>query len=132
MPDAWEEAHGLDPNDAFDAKQDPDADGLTNLEEYRYYRNTGREIDPQSKDTDSDGYNDKEEIDAGTNPIDPADHPLKAGGDSDSDGMPDDWETRHGLDPNNAADASRDSDYDGLTNLEEYNYYQNHRTRDRP
>lgn len=34
MPDAWEIAHGLNPYDPADAGLDPDADGLTNLQEY--------------------------------------------------------------------------------------------------
>lgn len=35
LPDAWEETHGLDPNNPNDADQDLDRDGLTNREEYR-------------------------------------------------------------------------------------------------
>ena len=34
MPDTWEIAHGLNPNDSSDANQDPDGDGFTNLQEY--------------------------------------------------------------------------------------------------
>jgi len=34
MPDWWEVAHGLNPNDASDALLDPDADGNSNLAEY--------------------------------------------------------------------------------------------------
>ena len=34
MPDAWEDANGLDPSDASDAPLDPDSDGSTNLDEY--------------------------------------------------------------------------------------------------
>ncbi|MCC7518713.1 MAG: fibronectin type III domain-containing protein [Verrucomicrobiae bacterium] len=34
MPDAWEIAHGLNPNDPNDASADPDGDGRTNLQEY--------------------------------------------------------------------------------------------------
>jgi len=40
--------------------------------------------------------------------------------DSDHDGMPDAWETRHGLNPHDPADAAKDKDGDGYTNLEEY------------
>jgi T5SS/PEP-CTERM-associated repeat protein len=38
LPNGWEQAHGLDPLDAFDnngANGDPDGDGLTNLREYQ-------------------------------------------------------------------------------------------------
>ena len=34
MPDEWELAHNLNPNDPNDAALDPDGDGLTNLQEY--------------------------------------------------------------------------------------------------
>lgn len=34
IPDRWESAHGLDPNDGSDGNRDSDDDGYTNLEEY--------------------------------------------------------------------------------------------------
>jgi hypothetical protein len=34
IPDSWETAYGLKANDATDAGEDPDNDGLTNLQEY--------------------------------------------------------------------------------------------------
>ena len=34
MPDWWEILHGLDPFDPADAGEDPDGDGVTNLEEF--------------------------------------------------------------------------------------------------
>jgi hypothetical protein len=34
MPDVWEKAHGLNPNDPSDANQDLNGDGYTNLEKY--------------------------------------------------------------------------------------------------
>lgn len=40
--------------------------------------------------------------------------------DSDDDGMPNEWEKRYGLDPNNAADAIRDLNGDGYTNIEDF------------
>jgi len=39
LPDSWELAHGLNPNDPTDAALDPDNDGLNNLNEYRYGTN---------------------------------------------------------------------------------------------
>ncbi len=44
--------------------------------------------------------------------------PLKW--DTDNDTIPDGWEVSHGLDPRNSADASQDTDNDGLINSEEY------------
>ena len=35
MPDEWERQHGLNPSDAADGAQDRDADGYTNVEDYR-------------------------------------------------------------------------------------------------
>src|SRR5207249_2363504 len=35
IPDDWKIAHGLDPNDPTVAGQDPDGDGLTNLQEFQ-------------------------------------------------------------------------------------------------
>ena len=35
IPDVWESANGLDPNNPNDATLDPDLDGLTNLQEYQ-------------------------------------------------------------------------------------------------
>lgn len=52
IPDAWETANGLDPNDASDASSDADSDGLTNLEEYLL------STDPNNADSDGDGLND--------------------------------------------------------------------------
>jgi hypothetical protein len=57
MPDEWERAHNLNPNDPSDAALDSDGDGLTNLQEY--YAGTDPH-DPQSSlrlavETDSAG-----------------------------------------------------------------------------
>jgi hypothetical protein len=40
--------------------------------------------------------------------------------DADADGMPDAWEAKHGLNPKDPADAAKDGDADGYTNVEEY------------
>ena len=58
QPDSYETTYGLDPLDASDASSDLDGDGLTNVEEYNYQTN------PLSTDTDDDGVNDNEEIEA--------------------------------------------------------------------
>jgi hypothetical protein len=34
MPDAWEKAQSLNPDDPKDGPLDPDGDGYTNLEDY--------------------------------------------------------------------------------------------------
>jgi hypothetical protein len=40
--------------------------------------------------------------------------------DADGDGMPDEWETKFGLNPNDPADAVKDCNGDGYTNVEKY------------
>jgi hypothetical protein len=68
LPDAWEIANGLDPNDPSDALADADRDGLNNSEEYALRTN------PRSVDSDGDGYSDAAELAAGFDPNDPNDH----------------------------------------------------------
>jgi len=78
MPSVWELANGLDPFDASDATEDPDHEGLINLDEYRFGTN------PFDPDTDHGGTNDKDEVDHGTNPVNfPSDDPF----DDDNDGL---------------------------------------------
>ena len=80
IPDQWEIDNGLNPNDPSDANKDPDKDGLTNLEEYDVQKTYGKGTNPNSKDTDGDGFSDKEELDKGTNPLDPEDFPKSSFG----------------------------------------------------
>lgn len=76
MPDVWEQRFLLDINNANDAPQDLDGDGLSNLQEYKSC--TG----PNTKDTDDDGIIDGQEVDQGLDPNDPenrADEPVAPG-----------------------------------------------------
>jgi N-acetylmuramoyl-L-alanine amidase len=52
LPDGWEIANGLNPNDASDANSDTDGDGLTALQEH------ARSTRADKKDTDDDGIDD--------------------------------------------------------------------------
>lgn len=83
LPNIWERDNGLDPADATDVDEDPDSDGLSNLEEYT------ETTDPQDDDTDDDGLTDGDEVNLyGT-------RPTRA--DTDRDGH-NDGEDRYPLD----------------------------------
>lgn len=56
IPDSWAIAHGLDPNDPAMPFEDPDHDGLTNLQEFQ------NGTDPNNPDTDGDGLTDGQEV----------------------------------------------------------------------
>jgi len=96
MPDYWETAYGLDPNNPADASLDNDNDGLTNLQEYQ---NGTNPLDP---DTDADGVKDGLEVSRGTDPLDPTDPDFQS--DTDADGLSNGLEILAGTDPFNAAD----------------------------
>ncbi len=129
LSEYWEVQYGLDPNTA-NTNEDPDGDGLTNLEEYNLQTN------PMSADTDGDGMPDNWEIDNGFNPLlndATSDADLDGltnyeeyqegtnphNNDSDNDGMKDGWEVDNNLLPL-INDAQNDADGDGLTNIDEY------------
>ncbi|MEX2205694.1 MAG: FG-GAP-like repeat-containing protein [Myxococcota bacterium] len=103
--DGFEVTYGFDPLLAGEQGQDPDADGLVNLEEQTAGSN------PTLADTDADGLLDGAELNThGTSPILP---------DTDGDGLLDGFELANGFDPLVAGEQGQDPDADGLTNLQE-------------
>ncbi len=65
IPDSWLVQNGLNPNDPIVAMEDPDNDGLTNLQEFQHG------TDPNKSDTDGDGVPDGLEVSNGTDPLNP-------------------------------------------------------------
>lgn len=126
---------GLSNSDEFELGTDPglkdtDRDGLSDSEEVSEFGTNPRSADadndrlldsveirdamtdPHSADTDADGLEDGFEFFVlGTSPLSE---------DTDADRMPDLWEYENALNPLNAADAGRDRDGDGLSNLREF------------
>ena len=99
IPDGFELKFGLDPDNSSDAWEDSDRDGVNNYYEYL----------------------------SGSNPLDRNSKPEYGGiyfkdweDDLDKDGMDNDWEILYGLDPMDSSDAFEDLDYDGISNLHEY------------
>ena len=131
LPDDYERANACLNVAAPDAGGDPDADGLTNAQEF------SRGSDPCVADTDGDGIADGAEVALGSNPvlpdtdrdgvIDGAEPPGDADGDglpnlldsdSDNDGLPDGVEVRI-CGTITCASPQGDNDGDRLTNLDE-------------
>ena len=107
MPDDFELANGLNPNNPIDALEDMDRDGLTNLEEF----NLGTGVN--NADTDGDGIEDGEEVVEGDDGF--ITNPLL--GDSDGDGIWDGLEISSGTDPNDSGsfDLAATLDYIEVT-----------------
>lgn len=100
IPDGWEQAQGLSPNNPLDSIQDNFGDGLINIERYR------RGLLLSTADFDRDGIPDAWEVRQGLDPLDPLDATL----DADGDGLNALNEYHAGTDPNRW-----DSDGDGLS-----------------
>ncbi|MDH5445716.1 MAG: Ig-like domain-containing protein, partial [Gammaproteobacteria bacterium] len=96
IPDDFEIANGLNPNDPLDALEDSDNDGLTSLQEFQL----GTEI--TVADTDGDGILDGEESVLGVDGY--VTDPLLA--DSDADGLTDFIEVRVGSSPIDGSDTN--------------------------
>jgi hypothetical protein len=104
MDDTWESNHGLNVG-VNDASDDPDNDGLSNIQEFAANTN------PQQADTDGDGLEDGAEVSVHyTNP---------AAADTDNDGLTDGQEVNvTGTDP-----LVADTDGDGLSDGDEVNLH---------
>lgn len=104
MPDGFEHDYPdiLDPLSASDASLDPDEDGLTNIDEYT------NGTHPDSYDSDSDSVNDLKEIECGLDPLNHSDAAADWDDDGHNNGKeckagtdlldPDDHPTEGGLD----------------------------------
>jgi hypothetical protein len=107
LPDWWETLYGL-PVGTANATDDPDRDGLTNLQEFNGGWNP---IVAESQSTLS-ATSSNFLTDTGA-------YPLGQTKDTDGDGMPDWWEDRYGLN-RLVNDAGLNPDGDNRTNLQEY------------
>lgn len=115
MPDNWETTYSFSPNNAADATQDADGDGLNNRAEWKAGTN------PRDADSDDDGANDAKEIAHGSDPRSAASVPASfdfngAIHDLDGDGLSDAWLLWSGGRPRL---ANADDDGDGMTNAQE-------------
>ena len=137
LPDRWERSY-FSSVAAWGPADDPDADGLSNMEEYRGGSDPTRAASrPEDKDADGlpdmweiahfgflgygpaddpdgDLADNLEEYRAGTDPMDAGSNPS----DSDQDGMPDDWELA--CFGSLVYGPHEDFDGDGYSNLREF------------
>lgn len=109
--DGDEVIHGYDPLDPREYPiRDSDGDLLTNKQEIQQFG-----TDPLFRDSDRDGVWDGEEVNAGTDPLDPSVHSGRFTGgtpDSDGDGLADQLERNLGTNPN-VQDTDGDAYWDG-------------------
>ena len=105
LPDDFELANGLNPNDPVDAFEDQDKDGLSALEEF------GFGTDLNDSDSDNDGLDDGEEVLPGEDGY--ITNPLLA--DTDGDGIRDLLEITVGSDPTDRTSFDLGSSLVGVT-----------------
>jgi hypothetical protein len=105
LPDDFEQANGLDPNDPIDAQEDQDSDGLTALQEFQLGTNL------RIADSDGDGIQDGEEVAAGVDGF--ITNPLNA--DTDGDGLRDGLEVLAGSSPTDPNDRNLEGALDRIT-----------------
>lgn len=103
----WLEKYNIVLNNKLSASDDSDKDGL-NFKQEAYFG-----TNPFGADTDADGTNDGDEIKNGTNPLGSGEL------DNNRNKIPDRWEKQFGL-SEKQDDAQKDTDNDGLKNIDEY------------
>jgi hypothetical protein len=107
LPNWWEYQQSFNLDDSFTGMEDSDFDTLDNLSEYLHG------TDPWLADSDNDGFDDAEEIAAGSHPRHSGSTPITPGNygtgssiiDTDGDGIPDDQDA-YPTDPTNTPDPS--------------------------
>ncbi|MDD3498351.1 MAG: sortase [Candidatus Moranbacteria bacterium] len=112
IPSYWLDRYHIKVSDKSDILSDTDGDGLSLLEEYKYFTN------PLLADSDNDGYNDGKEVRDGYNPT------GEGKMDMDGDKLPDNWEIDNGLSIA-SNDYNLDPDNDGLPNYLEFEHLTN-------
>ncbi len=113
----WLQRYGVAVRKEADIHVDADADGLTLIEEYKYFTH------PFEADTDLDGFSDGMEVRNGYSPT------GKGRLDINNNNLPDHWEQKYNLFGEESF-ASSDTDNDGLVNDKEFLYGTNPRKSD--
>jgi autotransporter-associated beta strand protein len=114
LPDAWETQYFNNTTTAVSAVDDNDGDGFSNRDEYIAGTNPAL-ITSTPADLDGDGYSNDDETTAGSDPLNAASIP----GDVDGDSLADEWETTN-FGGTAAQTGTDDADGDGTNNNTEF------------